>query len=673
MVQQSPVASAPPWLDLKRLIAFIDELREADFNIGVLQYIAVQDLLLALQAKGQNLQKPEQLRNFLGPLLCSSPQEQEDFQHRFNQWIQRMGMAVDEPVATTEEEARAQQFERELKKIERKSRWVKWGLLALSAFIAAILIHFLIQQWPVWFFRASQLDVPQPIEPSPSQSNIPRRWLALLGGLALLPFATSTVWRIWQFWIARQYLSRRTTTQRPELQQVTISGIEEDLFPTVLFLRISQGFRRRIRVPSRELNVQGTVTKTVRNGGQFSPVYGYRQVFPEYLFLIDRSTYNDQQARFMTEMMHRLINNGVFITGYYFDADPRICFPLTGKGAPRKLGEIAAKYGEHRLLVFSDAEVFFGSLTGEPEPWMEVFSAWSDRAVLTPKPAEHWGYQELELSREFMVLPATVNGLADLVQCMQSGESSFEPLDKEKALYPEDLRVRSQRWIEREPPEGWLIVDVLAGLRDYLGEAGYYWLGACAIFPELHWNLTVYLGTVLKTTEGKSLLQACRMTDLARLPWFRCGSIPDWLRLCLIYEMPRQQEVEVRQHLEIFLALDPNELNLVGKLQLEIARQQPHVTSLLAQLRLRAFPQQASGGNPLHDHIFQGFMAGRKPLAVRIPKELRQALLTSSKPFSIQILKKLRQLLLRRPSRNIKWGLGFRYGSFIKIFLMGKK
>ena len=131
--------------------------------------------------------------------------------------------------------------------------------------------------------------------------------------------------------------------------------------------------------------------------------------------------------------------------------------------------------------------------------------------------------------------------------------------------------MRSQRWIERETPESWLVTGVLESLRYYLGEAGYYWLAACAVFPELHWNLTVYLGNMLKTEDGKSLFQACRLTDLARLPWFRYNYMTDWLRSYLLYELPRQKTDEIRQLLTSFLAAKPDEQGKVGSLQLEIA------------------------------------------------------------------------------------------------------
>jgi uncharacterized protein with von Willebrand factor type A (vWA) domain len=63
-------------------------LRESGYRIGVSQYIAVQDLLMALANQGELPDNPERLRTLLAPILCSSPTEQEDFQYRFDDWVE---------------------------------------------------------------------------------------------------------------------------------------------------------------------------------------------------------------------------------------------------------------------------------------------------------------------------------------------------------------------------------------------------------------------------------------------------------------------------------------------------------------------------------------------------------------------------------------------------------
>ncbi|MCC5610398.1 hypothetical protein LC612_27515 [Nostoc sp. CHAB 5834] len=76
------------WLNPDALVEFIDELRESGYKIGISQYIAAHDLILMLIAQGETLNSPEHLRNLLGPIFCSSPIEQEEFQQHFDCWVE---------------------------------------------------------------------------------------------------------------------------------------------------------------------------------------------------------------------------------------------------------------------------------------------------------------------------------------------------------------------------------------------------------------------------------------------------------------------------------------------------------------------------------------------------------------------------------------------------------
>ncbi|MFM9101530.1 MAG: hypothetical protein ACKOPS_09400, partial [Cyanobium sp.] len=53
-------------------------------------------------------------------------------------------------------------------------------------------------------------------------------------------------------------------------------------------------------------------------------------------------------------------------------------------------------------------------------------------------------------------------------------------------------------WLERTPPAPAVAHELLRQLRAFLGPEGFYWLAACAVFPELHWTITVHLGQRLR-------------------------------------------------------------------------------------------------------------------------------------------------------------------------------
>src|SRR5512134_2681795 len=78
---------------------------------------------------------------------------------------------------------------------------------------------------------------------------------------------------------------------------------------------------------------------------------------------------------------------------------------------------------------------------------------------------------------------------------------------------------------------------LLRDLGAELGDFGYQWLAACAVYPRLHWHLTIYLGMELARTQDQPPPDENVHLALARLPWFRKGSMPDDLRLRLIGDL----------------------------------------------------------------------------------------------------------------------------------------
>jgi len=156
-----PRIKEQPWLDTDNLIIFIDELKAAGFNIGVAQYIAAQDLVLALVARGNN-SEPERFKNMLGSLLCGSPQEQEDFSQRFEQWAERMGFAI--APQKNEDYEKARKLERELINISKQSK--KWRRIWL--FVSGIAI-FTILGVSIAYFSSNPIQITPPENSQPPE------------------------------------------------------------------------------------------------------------------------------------------------------------------------------------------------------------------------------------------------------------------------------------------------------------------------------------------------------------------------------------------------------------------------------------------------------------------------------------------------------------------------
>jgi hypothetical protein len=644
------VYEVPSWINSDALADLIDQLKEAGYNIGVSQYITAQKLILTLLDQEQTLDSPEHLCSFLGPIFCSSPIEQEGFPNQFNSWIDSLRHTHQLPVEARQKvfgledsaDVKAQALLKKLENIGSGTRRLK-GVVFLTAIAVICLLTIL--------FRKSLHSTPTPpqqaITPKPSVSSKPSisptstispeknggktshhfffRWPLILIAVSMLATVIFVLWRIWWFQRAHLFLQRLSVMQEPELQKISIQEFEHHWFPRIHFTHIARGLKRRVRVPSYELDEIKTIDATLRQGEWFSPVYHTYQTPVEYLFLINRASFRDHQARWVDEMIDFLKRDGVFVAKYYFEANPLICFGDTVESPPKELSEIKNQYNQHCLVIVSDAHIFFSAIDGELVPWITQFETWAKRTILTPSPIGNWVSHEFILAQQFIVLPATAQGLYILSQILNPDTANtYIVSEEDKEPLPDPLLTRPLRWIERDPPASDQVEAMLKLIQQYLGKAGFYWFCACAVFPELHWNITLYLGNLLKTTPGETLLEQCEPARLARLPWFRYAYMPDWLRMRLILTLTTSQQSEIRSALQDLLITSVQ--GSANKQQLEVAQNYRHLLPELVNSILRRLSRWSSKSSPFRDHLFLRFMNGQPLLASKVPEEFRYLL-----------------------------------------------
>lgn len=727
------------------LFEFIEELRQSGFNIGAEEYIAGQDVLLALAMQAQRPYHAQQLRTYLAPIFCTTPKQQEIFYEHFEQWLARKPVLAftapeletrDEPDSMAQREKVDSAAENDLRTLARRSRPWLWilavSLILLTVVLIVILVtpprpvlktlsgivvsndstairgatisflgqttysdsigHFSFNHLSKDSSAELSISHPEfspvrqtvalnrkdtsslqiqlskpPIPPSitPSSIIIPLKnsaeekrllqlqdlvarinafadqveqeqqpqgweriyldyfiWIRL--SAAILPLLVFCCWWLWQIYRRRLILEKRSAASIPELQRIVVKGATDQLFRGPVFRRIAQQLRRHRDDISSELHASATVTATIEKGGWFTPVYRGRQILPEYLILIDRASFQDQQARRVDEMIVHLEGDGVFIDRYYFDSDPRICYSADPIMPHLSLDELATRHSDHRLMIFSDGTGLMHPLTGRPQRWLELFSSWLDRALLTPVPPAQWRYHEMALSGlDFVVLPATQTGLVTFVEIMQADTPTFMSRNN-GSLFPEMLQERPGRYLERHAPEPLVVDQLCVQLKKFLGNEGYDWLCGCAIYPMLAWDLTLYLGHRLTDAQGKTLLDEERLLALARLPWLRHGSMPDWLRLRLIADLSREQERAIRQALDDLLKSVLEQPR--DGFALDIARPTRTLRRRDWRRLLYDFSRTAPEEGSLRDYVFITFMSGRKPrnLAVSVPNMLQR-------------------------------------------------
>jgi len=199
------------------------------------------------------------------------------------------------------------------------------------------------------------------------------------------------------------------------------------------------------------------------------------------------------------------------------------------------------------MMIFANGSVLTNSYTGRAVKWIDKFSSWNNRALFTLESKEHRQYLKKALAdADFIVMPANNEGIAAYIENINQKTGATEIHNDNLKNYPEILYNEPFRWLNRHEPDLQDVHKLLHELQYYLGEKGFYWLSACAVYPELNWNLTLYLGHQLKLNKS-IVFNEQSLSSLVCLPWFRHGTMPDWLRKRLIYDLSTKQEKNIRK------------------------------------------------------------------------------------------------------------------------------
>ncbi len=608
----TPQPPIPP----RALSAFLKQLREVGYNVGVEQHVAVEKLLLSLAARGELPRRPEALRSLLGPVLCSTPLEQADFAARFDDLVARLQQTAGLRRATA-----PRIFARFFVWLRGRSLWA-WQLIAagLGIFLVAIAVWIalrfeLLVAIAVWI--ASRFELPRAAQilpdwlPASGQTSSLLVWLA---GLATVGAAVYLASRWW----GRRYLTRRGVRGEVRLRQLFVGRAARRLFPQRVLQAAARKLRVYRRVLSDELDLEATAEQTCAEAGWFTPVFATRPELPEYLAVVERASLRDHGARLVDALLDQLEAEDVVLARRYFDRDPRLCTAPGSRAAPESLDQLAARQSGQRLWLFSDGSGLFNPFTGKLARWVGRFRAWPTRGLLTPQPAVFWGGRETALATSgFDVLPATAEGLAASV------DPALTPAEEERSarLFPASLRDQPRRWLAPDPPPRAIVERCLAEVRTFLGAEAWQWLHACAVFPDLRWELTLFLGRRLRDGDGRPLFDVVRLRCLARLPWFRAGYLPDWLRARLLEELSGKRHREVRDLLRKLL------LSAEGRpaagFSLEIAEEGGAALRWLWRAFRRRLAAEDSD-HPLIDRITMSYLDDH--LAVRVPRAVGRLL-----------------------------------------------
>jgi hypothetical protein len=392
----------------------------------------------------------------------------------------------------------------------------------------------------------------------------PIHWVPFAAACLALVGVLAAIWRTLSVQDAR--LNRALGDIKGERADLRVQAVGIESIDAPQFAEIVNQMSRRHPVDGRRLDPERTIRASVAQLGMFSPIFKPKSVSPEYVFLLKRDARDDHARDRFAAIVDALRLAGVRATRYDFSHDPRILFPDDDwewqRALPLRL--LSDRHPDARLILVSDGVELVAPANLQPFAWLRSLNLWRDVGLLTPAVVREEGSaaQSLALSLGWPTNQARLSGLAGLVDHFDSKSDRPGALDAgfrsriERPLPASILNSRTRLLSDAAlDPAGQ--ETLVADLRYFLGNQGFYWLASTAIYPELRYDITIFLG--LRLTEGAdpnrpAVFNDDRLTRLASLPWFQVGRFPDWIRRLLFDsirpEEQRQAQDEVTRMLE---------------------------------------------------------------------------------------------------------------------------
>jgi hypothetical protein len=279
---------------------FLDFLKRRGFAVDVDRHLRLVSLLEKIGGECE----PHELKQLVAPLFATNKREQAHFYRVFDEYFHLLlpsdrrekrgeGAAVRSAKITEE-------------KTNRLRRSLAWGAgfitFAAVAGVAALMF--------------TKFE---------SRTGSPTPALLWIGGLLLLALFAGNELR--RFFKNRQLVLERTRGLKPPFTwPIRIEPRGLRYLNSEQFYKVARKLQRRQIAEYHRLDIPRTIDATIAASGY--PTFQYRpdSRMPEYLILIDRTSARDHQAALFEQLALALQREGVFVRGYFFDGDPRVCW-----------------------------------------------------------------------------------------------------------------------------------------------------------------------------------------------------------------------------------------------------------------------------------------------------------------------------------------------------------
>lgn len=357
-------------------------------------------------------------------------------------------------------------------------------------------------------------------------------WLVVLWLSVGLPYL---VLSLLYFWKKQQsYIPKRTEQQIPPyIFFLRTPNVPHLLLRDDEIRRLHRVFRRlKSEEYSRFVNIENTIQATIRKAGIVQPVFQHEDKDVEFVVIIEKQRLENHVMHWMEYIFSQFEQLSASVHVFYYETDPRICMNKKGE-----LVNIQNFKGiNSHLIVVGNGHCFVDTYTFRFEhsisplyKWAETWlKGWAKVGILTPVHLDQWQTSDHTLSELFCLSRASLDGLISLLDYWQ-----------------DDNLIDKARLSEPLCTTGPTHIDLLEVI--YPPQV-FDWICACAIYPEIQWDLTIHLGLTMETRPHE-LVNGKNIELLLRLPWFKSGRMPKVVRYSLIERLDsnRLLLIKVRQ------------------------------------------------------------------------------------------------------------------------------
>ena len=566
-------------------------LRAEGFPRAVSDRAALYEVLAHHADQYRSPHRLERAGRLIGPIICSTPEEQRRFTEVFSRWRQRWERAVYVSVP-----ARPPSAPTPVQPPPLPSRWASiFGCLALVLTVVAL--SFSVDGLKVSRpLIAGHWTTPDQLEGSATQSPHRGAQIRNSDGTGILRLAALVVpvivfaaWLHWRLWARRTIKSRFPNAADPGLNRFVGRGdASERLFPARA-LTVLREFRRTPAVAARGIDVPQSVDATAREGGRAMVVPRSIREERRYVALIETRCASDHAAHLARALVTRMRARELDIDVYFFCGSPESVIAPDGREHWLALDRLSRRYaseGGARVLVFAEPEICIDPLTQSSAPWVDMLAEMHSCVLLPMSP--HPTLCEPLARAGWVVVPRSLEGISRLPGMFaRGGEARLSDtppsLDPARWRHCEDAAARSLSTVKRQ-----LDLDTRI------------WLASLAVYPRLSHDLSLHLGAELGRRAHRGTFDERRLRRVSALEWLRHGAIPAPIRDGLLDSLPVRERRIVRRLLYHALGSALLDKSMAAEVNVRPDKRTRAV--------VRAFLRTRADGDPLVDRLATQFL-----------------------------------------------------------------